>query len=115
MSELHPGVRWFEVMRTPITLMIDSKPAYDHLHGQAMSIKDKRLAIEMLLVKQDVEKENIEARWIPTDQMLVDSLTKVGAPMCLLRRVLKEGRFVLVQNEEMQRWAGKIARKSQHG
>ena len=42
---------------TPITLMIDSKPAYDHLHGQAMSIKDKRLAIEMLLVKQDVEKE----------------------------------------------------------
>jgi hypothetical protein len=29
--------------------------------------------------------------------------------------VLKEGRFVLVQNEEMQRWAGKIARKSQHG
>ena len=102
-------------LRTPITLMIDSKPAYDHLHGQAMSIKDKRLAIEMLLVKQDVEKENIEARWIPTDQMLVDSLTKVGAPMCLLRRVLKEGRFVLVQNEEMQRWAGKIARKSQHG
>ena len=58
-----------------------------------------------------MEKENIEARWIPTDQMLVDSLTKVGAPMCLLRRVLKEGRFVLVQNEEMQRWAGKIARK----
>ena len=102
-------------MRTPITLMIDSKPAYDHLHGQAMSIKDKRLAIEMLLVKQDVEKENIEARWIPTDQMLVDRLTKVGAPTCLLRRVLKEGRFVLVQNEEMQRWAGKIARKSQHG
>ena len=38
-------------VRYAITMAIDSRPAYDHLNGQALSIKDKCLAIEMLLVK----------------------------------------------------------------
>ena len=37
--------------QTAIVLSIDSRPAYDHLHGQVMTIKDKRLAIEMLLIE----------------------------------------------------------------
>ena len=90
-------------LKMPITVCIDSRPAYDHLNGQVMTIKDKRLAIEMLLVKQD--------RWLPTGQMLVDGLTKLGAPMELLRRVLKEGRMILVENDEVIQWIGKIARK----
>ena len=98
-------------LRMPITVCIDSRPAYDHLNGQVMTIKDKRLAIEMLLVKQDVEKENVQVRWLPTDQMLVDGLTKLGAPMELLRRVLREGRMILVENDEVIQWIGKIARK----
>ena len=76
-----------------------------------MTIKDKRLAIKKLLVKQDVEKENVQVRWLPTDQMLVDGLTKLGAPMELLRRVLREGRMILVENDEVIQWIGKIARK----
>ena len=45
--------------QTAIVLSIDSRPAYDHLHGQVMTIKDKRLAIEMLLMKQDIGSENV--------------------------------------------------------
>ena len=44
-----------------------------------------------------------------------DSLTSIGAPSGLLRSDVKEGRVILAQNEEMQRWAGKIARRSQNG
>ena len=48
--------------RIPVTLAIDSKPAFDHIRGQTMTIKDKRLAIEMLLVKRDVKKEGVEGQ-----------------------------------------------------
>jgi hypothetical protein len=65
----------------------------------------------MLLMKQDIERENVRAKWLPTDQMLVDGLTKIGAPLQLLRRVLKEGKLVIVENDEMKRWAGKVTRK----
>ena len=92
-------------------LSIDSRPAFDHLHGQVMTIRDKRLAIEMLLMKQDIVKENVTVKWLPTDQMLVDGLTKLGASMLLLRKILKEGRVILQENEEMTRWAGKLPRK----
>lgn len=33
-------------LQTVITFGIDSQPAYDHLHGQSISIRDKRLAIK---------------------------------------------------------------------
>lgn len=97
--------------QTAIVLSIDSRPAYDHLHGQVMTIKDKRLAIEMLLMKQDIGSENVLVKWFPTDLMLVDGLTKLGAPMMLLRRVLREGRVILQENDEMTKWAGKLQKK----
>ena len=53
--------------RTPITISVDSRPVFDHLNGQLMTIKDKRMAIEMLLVKRDVLKQNVNVKWLPTD------------------------------------------------
>ena len=97
--------------QTAIVLSIDSRPAYDHLHGQVMTIKDKRLAIEMLLMKQDIGSENVLVKWLPADLMIVDGLTKLGAPMMLLRRVLREGRVILQENDEMTKWAGKLQKK----
>ena len=40
--------------RMPVTVAVASRPVFDHLNGQLMTIKDKRFAIEMLLVKRDV-------------------------------------------------------------
>ena len=94
-----------------ITVVVDSKPAFDHLNGQVMTIKDKRLAIEMLLVRQDVESEGVQVRWTPTDRMLADSLTKLWGPQELLRKVLKEGKMILVENDQVTRWAGKLKRR----
>ena len=50
-------------------------------------------------------------KWLPTDLMLVDGLTKLGAPMMLLRRVLREVRVILQDNDEMTKWAGKLQKK----
>ena len=40
-------------------------------------------------------------KWLPTDLMLVDGLTKLGAPMMLLRRMLREIRVILQDNDKM--------------
>ena len=50
-------------------------------------------------------------KWLPTDLMLVDGLTKSGAPMMLLRRVLQEVKVILQDNNEMTKWAGKLQKK----
>ena len=107
-SIIYPGVTENSRKQTAIVLSIDSRPAYDHLHGQVMTIKDKRLAIEMLLMKQDIGSENVLVKWFPTDLMLVDGLTKLGAPMMLLRRVLREGRVILHENDEMTKWRANL-------
>ena len=86
----------------PITAAIDCKPVYDHAHSSTVSLKDKRMAIEMLLLKQDIRKYSISLCWMATSQMIVDVLTKRGAPMNLFRRVLREGSFILVEDEAVK-------------
>lgn len=70
--------------RPPVTVAVDSRPVFDHLNGQLMTMKDKRLAIDLLLVKRDVSKDGINIRWLPTDHMLACGWThqvecKVGS------------------------------------
>ena len=37
----------------------------------------------------------------------MDGLTKMGAPMELLRKALNEGRMILVENPVIMQWIGK--------
>ena len=93
--------------KIPITVCVDNKPVYDHLNGQVLTIKDKRLAVEMLLVKKDVAQDNVIVRWLPTYQMLADCLTKAGAPAALLRRTLREGRTIITEDDKIKTWTKK--------
>ena len=97
--------------RMPLTICLDSKPVFDHLHGQALTVRDKRLAIEMLLVKKEIARENVEIRWLPTYPMLADGLTKMNAPASLLRKVMREGKMVLVEDERIKSWSTKKGSK----
>ena len=97
--------------RMPLTICLDSKPVFDHLHGQALTVRDKRLAIEMLLVKKEIARENVEIRWLPTYQMLADGLTKMNAPASLLRKVMREGKMVLVEDKRIKSWSTKKGSK----
>ena len=57
------------------------------------------MAIEMLLVKHDIKEHGIELKWVATKQMIVDVLTKVGAPVSLFLRVLREACFILNEDD----------------
>ncbi|CAE7790061.1 RE1, partial [Symbiodinium necroappetens] len=104
------GINWLDYelrqdhvwsCKIPITAVIDCKPVFDHVSGPMISVKDKRVAIEMMLVKEDIAAYNISLRWMATKQMIVDVLTKRGAPMGLFRKVLQRAEFILIEDEEV--------------
>ena len=64
----------------------------------------------MLLVKRDIVKDGVNVKWLPTDHMLVDGLTKLGAKMDLLRKVLHHGWMCLKENPTILRWIGKLTK-----
>ena len=64
--------------------IVDKKPLYDHAKSiNGNNIKDKRHAIQMLIVKEDLRTHNIHVRRVVTFQMLGDVLTKRGVSVDL--------------------------------
>ena len=87
--------------KIPIIAVTDNKPLYDHIHGDHNVCQDKRLAIEILLLRRDIEKYGVCLRWIDTKQMLVDSTTKTKVKPSLMRHVIKEGAYVIMEEQSM--------------
>ena len=87
-----------------MTICVDNRPIYDHVVGDGVVIKDKRMAIQMLLVRRDIRRENICLRWVETANMIADCLTKPGVSLGLLFSVLRSGNY-LVSLEEKQEGA----------
>ena len=85
----------------PIIAVTDNKPLYDHIHADHGICQDKRLAIEILLLRRDVRKYNVVLRWIDTAQMLVDCMTKTRIKPQLMRHVLATGKYAIMEENAM--------------
>ncbi|OLQ09519.1 Copia protein [Symbiodinium microadriaticum] len=83
--------------RTPLMVATDNKPIYDHSQADGIVVKDKRVAIDMLLLKSDLSDSNVILRWLDTKQMVVDGMTKSNASIDYLLYVLKQGEFIVVR------------------
>lgn len=77
-------------------MTIDNKPIYDHSIGDGVVVKDKRMAIDMLIVRRDIRKNHIVLKWVDRKHMLVDCLTKLDAPVAFLLHVLRNGVYDVV-------------------
>ena len=55
------------------------------------TLSDSRLNVEMAIVRQMLEREEIELVWINAKEQLADVLTKKGASCLTLLKVLQEG------------------------
>ena len=73
--------------------LIDLKPIYDHTEGDGVVVKNKREAIDMLLVPRDIRQNNIILKWSETANMLADVLTKLNAPTRMLFHVINGGGY----------------------
>jgi hypothetical protein len=70
--------------QVPMCAIVDNKPLYDHAKSiNGNNIKDKRHAIEMLIVKEALRTPTIHVRRVATFQMLGDVLTKRGVSVDL--------------------------------
>lgn len=99
---LEKGKQYREKIR--MMLVIDCKPVYDHIHGVGVVVKDKRVAIDMLLVRRDLRSTNAVLRWVDTRQMLSDALTKLNADPEFMQYVLKFGQYIVVKETDSLKW-----------
>lgn len=100
--DLQNDSHWKEQIK--MIVCIDNKPIYNYVHGKGIVVRDKRLAIDMLLVRKDIRKENTSFYWIDTRQMLSDCLTKRDVNCEFLRFVLRCGNFILVEEKDSLKW-----------
>ena len=87
--------------RRPI-LVTDCKSLYDHLHSPSSptSIEDRRTSIDVVIIRESVKQLQAFVRWVPTDRMLADGLTKdSGGPIDLLRACIKRSCYQISPEE----------------
>ena len=77
--------------RTPV-IVTDCKSLYDHLVAVSSptSVEDRRTSIDIVILRQSMSRLSASIRWVPTNRMLADSLTKsAGDPTDLLRACIR--------------------------
>ena len=70
--------------RIPIHAVTDNNSLYQSAHSKT-SITDKRLRIEMAVLREDISNQGISLSWIDSENQLADCLTKNG---CDSRKLL---------------------------
>ena len=71
----------------PAALVTDGKSGYDAIErseSAGLGMRDKRTAIECLGIRQQKEQTALQMKWVHSDAMLADGLTKPAAARALL-------------------------------
>ena len=76
--------------KVPITCFTDNKSLYDAAHT-TKTITDPRLRVDMAIIRQMVGREEVEIRWIQTEEQLADCLTKQGSSGHKLQQTMSYG------------------------
>ena len=87
-----------ELELVPVVGVTDCKSLYDHMISMSSVSKceDKRVAIDLAILKQCMSRTGLHVRWCPTQLMLADGLTKDQQdPADLLRAALAIGEYQL--------------------
>ena len=71
----------------------DNKSLFQASHT-LKTLSDSRLNVEMAIVRQMLEREEIELVWINAKEQLADVLTKKGASSLTLSKALQEGMLI---------------------
>jgi len=86
------------VKQFQVQSIVDCKSIYDHVQQFASpgSISDKRVAIDIIIVKETLSRIGGVIRWCPTWLQLADALTKESAEaMDILRGAICSGKYHL--------------------
>ena len=81
--------------RRPLVI-IDYKSLYNHLISlfSPTSIENKHTSIDAKIIRESYRCMQAYVRWVPTNRMIVDTLTKNdGDPMDVLRSCMRRARY----------------------
>ena len=73
--------------------IVDAKSLYDYLSRGTIGGQDKRTAIEIQIIRQDLQQLQGEIRWVDHPAMIADPLTKVKGSCQPLIDLLEKGEF----------------------
>jgi hypothetical protein len=94
------AARWEEeAKRLPFFAAVDSKSVYDAVSrcvNPASQMEDKRNAIDLAVIKHELENQSGKVRWIDTRAMIADPLTK-GMDPAYLRYVMTHGEWTVAE------------------
>ena len=76
---------------------------YDQLSKETIGGSDKRTAIEIQIIREDLSSLQGMVRWIDHPAMLADGLTKIKGSNDPLYKVLSSGKFKLTAEEDHMR------------
>ena len=87
-------------------VLTDCKSLYDHLQSKSSpTLEDKRCALDIVIIRESLSKLQTSLRWLPTDRMLADSLTKESPEaMDLLRACLRAGKYQVSDEDTVLEW-----------
>ena len=87
--------------RQPI-IITDCKSLYDHVHSPSApsAVSDRRTSIDIIIIKESCKGMGAFLRWVPTNRMLADGLTKnEGDPVDLLRACIRRSSYQISPEE----------------
>ena len=87
------------------------------MNGSGAPVKDKRTAVDVVIVREPLERMTTVLRWAPTNCQLADGLTKDEArPVDLLCAVVREGEYQLFDEaDHLRRAAAERQRRQERG
>ena len=86
---------WNHTSPRPVILATDCKSLYDHLSSQSSpGLDDRRTSIDIIIIRDSINRLQASLRWLPTDRMLADALTKESPEAFdLLRACLRSSKY----------------------
>ncbi|CAE6924520.1 GIP [Symbiodinium sp. CCMP2592] len=76
-------------------IVVDAKALYDALKRPGFNSQhDKRTGIEIICIQEELERQGATVRWVSSEVMLADGLTKIGARQSMVDK-LASGRICL--------------------
>lgn len=89
--------------RRPI-IATDCKSLFDHLISPSSptSIEDRRTSIDVVIIRESLRNTQGYIRWLPTNRMIADGLTKdLVDPIDLLRSCLRSSQYQISPEEKV--------------
>ena len=104
--------------RRPAILATDCKSLYDHLISPSSptAVEDRRTSIDIVIIRESLRLLSAQVRWLPTNRMIADGLTKDKMdPTDLLRSCVRAASYqISPENHVLAQQATERARRAKN-